>query len=334
MAGMKMAVPWTNVYGLARTILAISTLINLVFHDVDLLFRPLGLELVAAASDIVFTRMSLFSLLSGERLELARWLSIVILGLVVSGWRPRFTGILHWWVSFSFAASCVVVEGGDQVAAIVTLLLIPVTLTDPRKFHWSTAPTEVIHLWRKVSGLIALSAFMVIRIQVAAIYFVASVSKLAVEEWANGTALYYWFLHPVFGVSDWRRKVFLPLLTDPLLTTLMTWGALGVELVLFLGLVMDRRYRPALLVTGVIFHAGIAVVHGLVTFAFVMIASLVLYLRPADEIFVFPSFAKRNMAGRIQLTCAARLSNMAARSNQDCGGDHEASLYLVQWFGG
>jgi len=32
--------PWTNVYGLARTILALSTIIALTFNDADIFFRP------------------------------------------------------------------------------------------------------------------------------------------------------------------------------------------------------------------------------------------------------------------------------------------------------
>ncbi|MEK7283973.1 MAG: sporulation-delaying protein SdpB family protein [Acidobacteriota bacterium] len=278
------APPWTNVYGVARTVLALGTLINLACHDVNVLFRPLGVELGEAAGDIRLVRLSLFSILSGERLELARWLGILILLVVASGWRPRLTGPLHWWVTFSFATSCVVVEGGDQVAANLTLLLLPVTLTDPRRSHWS-APPAIAGPRQAIAALTARSALMVARIQVGAIYFVACVSKLGVEEWTNGTALYYWFLHPVFGLSGWRRTLMMPLLTHPTTIVFLTWGSLALEALLFMGLLIDRRHRPALLVAGLFFHAGIALVHGLVTFCLAMTAALVLYLRPPEERF-------------------------------------------------
>ena len=71
------ALPWTNVYGVARTVLALGTLINLACHDVNVLFRPLGVELGEAAGDIRLVRLSLFSILSGERLELASLLADV-----------------------------------------------------------------------------------------------------------------------------------------------------------------------------------------------------------------------------------------------------------------
>jgi antimicrobial peptide system SdpB family protein len=276
--------PWTNVYGAARTLLALGTLVNLVCDDVDVLFRPLGVGMGETAVALPLVRLSLFSILSGGRLELARWLGIVILLVVASGWRPRLTGLLHWWVTCSFAASCVVVDGGDQVAANLTLLLLPVTLTDPRRFHWAS-PAAVAGRGQSIAALLARSALLVARIQVGVIYLVAWVSKIAVEEWTNGTALYYWFLHPVFGVSDWRQTLLLPLLTRPVTVVLLTWGAIALEALLFMGLLIDRRHRPALLVAGVLFHTGIALVHGLITFGLAMTAGLILYLRPPEKSF-------------------------------------------------
>lgn len=283
------APPWTNVYGVARTVLALGTLVNLVCDDVDVLFRPLGVGMGEAAGALPLVRLSLFSILSGGRLEQARWLGIVILLVVASGWRPRLTGLLHWWVTCSFAASCVVVDGGDQVAANLTLLLLPVTLTDPRRFHWSR-PVAIAGRSQAIAALVARSALLVARVQVAVIYMVAWASKIAVEEWANGTAVYYWFLHPVFGLSGWRRTLLMPLLTRPASVVLLTWGALALEALLFMGLLIDRRHRPALLVAGILFHAGIALVHGLITFGLAMTAALILYLRPPGEIFTAARF--------------------------------------------
>lgn len=122
------------------------------------------------------------------------WLvAISILVVVAIGWRPRVTGILHWWVAHSFATSCLVVEGGDQAAALIALLLVPITMTDRRLALAASAPARAA-VRDTVASLVAGSAFNVIRLQVAVIYFVASTSKLSVPEWSNGTALYYWLL--------------------------------------------------------------------------------------------------------------------------------------------
>ena len=285
--------PWTNVYGLARSMLALETLSTLALHDADRLFRPLGYEIAQVTDNPLVSHLSLFSLLAGERLQLARWIAIGILLLVISGWRPRITGLLHWWVSFSFATSAVLLEGGDQITANLTLLLLPVTLTDPRTSHWAPPTAPLTRSWQKVLALVALSALVVVRLQVAGIYLHASIGKMRVAEWQNGTALYYWFLHPVFGVSDWLRPFVLPLLTNGVTVTAMTWGVIALELFLFAGLVMEKRYRPLLLKLGLLFHFGIVLVHGLGAFFLAMAGALILYLRPWDEPFGWPAVLVR-----------------------------------------
>jgi antimicrobial peptide system SdpB family protein len=122
----------------------------------------------------------------------------------------------------------------------------------------------------------------VIRLQVAVVYLHASVGKMKVEEWTNGTAVYYWFLHPVFGAADWLRPVLVPLLMSPVPVTVLTWGAVILELILFAGLFMERRHRRWLLWVGLAFHFGIVLVHGLVGFFFAMAGALILYLWPPD----------------------------------------------------
>lgn len=302
----KTTLPWSNVYGLARSLLAFGTLLTLLFNDADLLFRPAGGEANGPMGRHGLFEGSLFFLVPPEYLEVARWFAILILLLVVSGWRPRVTGILHWWVAYSFAAATMTIDGGDQVAAVLALWLIPVTLTDGRKWHWSR-PEQVgtdPRLRTLVAAQVATSALLFARLQVAMIYFQAGIAKLGVQEWANGTAVYYWFTHPVHGMSGWVEPLVLPLLTAPLTVMLLTWGVIVLEVSLFMGLTMDRRWRPYLLVLGLVFHVGIIVVHGLVSFFFSMAGALILLLRPMDEGFRIPAVVKmlRHWVGSLRQT--------------------------------
>ena len=124
--------PWTNVYGAARSLLALSLLLTLAFSDVHVLFRPaVGIDTVPICNGIT-GRISLFCLLHGH-LALAKAIAIILLLIVASGWRPRITGLIHWWVGVSFMSSAILVDGGDQVASVLALLLVPVTLTDQRR---------------------------------------------------------------------------------------------------------------------------------------------------------------------------------------------------------
>lgn len=51
--------------------------------------------------------------------------------------------------------------------------------------------------------LIARITLLLIQIQLAVLYLQASMAKLGVPEWADGTAMYYRSHHPTFGSAPW-----------------------------------------------------------------------------------------------------------------------------------
>jgi antimicrobial peptide system SdpB family protein len=284
--------PWTNVYGLARTILALGTLLTLLLNDTATLFMPNGMVQKESLPPFIST-INFFFLFPTDSLDMARWIAIVILLAVLSGWRPQVTGIFHWWVSFSFATACVTVDGGDQVTQVMTLFLLPITFTDTRKWHWSlisfNKELDKDNIRHKILSLIALSYYFAIRFQVAIIYFHASASKFKVDEWVNGTVFYYWSSHPVFGLNDVFKPVLMPLISNSFVVLSITWGTLVLETLLFMGLVMNKKWWRILLIFGLSFHLMIIFVHGLVSFFFAMAGSLVLYLRPIEQEFNIPN---------------------------------------------
>jgi antimicrobial peptide system SdpB family protein len=267
--------PWSNVYGMARTLLALGLLATLATSDASDLFRPSA----GVASYPYCQGVAGYSLFCVMDPDWARPVAIVVLLVAASGWMPRFTALPQWWVTVSFQASATIPDGGDQVAAVMTLLLLPLALTDGRTWHWQR-PQDTGG--REVSALVALSALVVIRLQVAGIYLQASMAKLGREEWADGTALYYWLTDPMFGAPGWLTPVLEPVLASAAGVTLLTWGTVALEFALVLGLVAGRAARPYLLMAGITLHAGIAAFMGLGSFALAMVASLVLYLRPPD----------------------------------------------------
>jgi antimicrobial peptide system SdpB family protein len=282
--------PWSNVYGVARSLLAMGTALTLIFNNSNILFRPLT-ESADRIAGIGMSKFSIFYLLSNH-LELARLISIIILLIVASGWRPRITEFFHWWMSFSLMSSCSIIDGGDQITAILALFLLPVCVSDKRKWHWSRANnlTNSDNL-SKFKSIISMSCFLVIRIQVAIIYLNAGVEKLSVREWTDGTALYYWFENPVIGLDNFMKPLVMPLLSNPFIVAFSTWGVIATEIVLFMALTMPKKYWPMLLKIGFALHFGIIVVHGLVSFFFAMAAALVLYLRPLEQEFIFRPFS-------------------------------------------
>ncbi len=274
----------TDAYGLARTLIALGTLSTLLFSHSTSLFRPgTGIPQWPVCASV--TKLSLFCVFGQQNLELARWVSVAVLLVVASGWRPRWTGLAHWYVAWSLILSAILVDGGDQIAAILALLLVPVTLADGRRWHWDPAPGGVPSTTRGFAArLVPLSFLFAARLQVAGIYLHASVGKLKVEEWRDGTAVYYWFTDAWFGFPSYLQFL-APALNQPLVVAGITWGAIVLELFLFTGLVMERRWRPWMMVAGMGFHLGIAAVHGLLSFALAMWGGLILFLWPLERPF-------------------------------------------------
>jgi antimicrobial peptide system SdpB family protein len=273
----------SNVYGFSRTILAIGTIITLIFNNTKVLFTDgVGTESPQCVGLIKFSIYCIFN----SNLEIGRFISIIILLIVASGWRPRLTGFFHWWMTFSLNSSALIVDGGDQVASVLTLLLLPICLTDGRKWHWEKVSNEGGNS-NQLSLFIGHSALLMIKLQVAFIYLNAAVEKFKVEEWINGTALYYWFLNPYMGANGFVKPILFPLITNSITTPLLTWGVLVFELTLFIGIAMSHKYKNSLLQLGILFHLMIVVVHGLFTFFLSMSAALILYLRPWNYEFNF-----------------------------------------------
>lgn len=314
--GMRLAAtsPWTNVYGLARSLLAAGTFGTLAFSSADTLFRPaLGVPPAPYCEGV--SRISMFCFAPPEQLGVARWLAVAILAMVISGWRPQWTALPHWWVAFSLQTSITIPDGGDHINAILTLLLLPVALTDGRKWHWSlpgpfgSPPATAREESRRV---VALMALWTIRLQVAIVYFHAVVGKLGVEEWVDGTALYYWLTDPTFGAPSWITPVLEPVLTTPLTLALLTWGTLVLELLLAVGLLLPERARQRVLLAGIAFHSAIAITMGLVSFGLAMFGALILYLRPVDQPLHLP-----NIAGVARRAFASLVPARAAQSEKN-----------------
>ena len=275
---------WSSGVGLARTLLALGTTGTLIASDPSVLMSPLVGGIRPPLCD-GSARFGVWCLDPGN-LSVGRWLSVAVLLVVASGWCPRLTAIPHWWVAWSLTANATLQDGGDQVAAVLALLLIPIALTDPRPWHWQSKPKPVTT--PGMSHVIARVTLLLIHIQAAVLYLNASVAKLGVPEWANGTAMYYWSHHPEFGSPPWLRPVTDLITYSPIGVALISWGAIALEFTLAIAIVLRPPIRRPLLVVGLLFHAFIAVHMGLVSFFMSMASLLLLYLLPVGHQLVWP----------------------------------------------
>jgi len=276
--------PFTWHLGLARSLLALSTLLTQLFTPVGALFLRTDANPLGPTCD-GFVRRATFYCLGGsaEWVDAAVVMSIVALAVVASGVLPRFTAIPHWYLSWSAATGFGLVDGGDHINAMLTAILVPIVLCDRRRTHWqqdrdydrrSIVPKAVAHV-----GL------LVAAIQMAVLYLIASLSKVNVAEWADGTALWYWLSDPSFGMDAGVFSFFAPVLSNIAVLAALTYTMMALEITGALALVFPRRARHVVFVLLIAFHTVIAIVMGLWTFGLSMAAGLLLYLvRPGERL--------------------------------------------------
>ncbi|MDK7375601.1 sporulation-delaying protein SdpB [Weeksella virosa] len=263
---------WTNYLGLGRSLLALGLLLTLVFNSNDVLFSY-GINNQDFLKCNGINRISLYCLL--DNVVLTKSISIAVLLLVIIGVYPRFTCILHWWVAYSFATSSYIVDGGDQIGSILTFFLIPICLLDKRKFHWNRINFKPTFIEKNI----AFFSYLIIAVQASIIYFHACVGKFVIDEWVNGTAVYYWVTNSVFGINDNLLFLVNPLFKSPLIMLLITWGVLLLELFLAVNIFLtNKKVKFLSLFLGIAFHFLIIVAHGLVSFFFSMTSLLIIYL--------------------------------------------------------
>jgi antimicrobial peptide system SdpB family protein len=261
---------------LARTVIAVAQLTTLLFSKWDSFFVPItGMEFGPDCGGI--GRIGLYCLLwpfGGSPLPTVA----MILGLLVvlSGYFPRYTGILHAWLTISFAAATNLPDGGESVAQIVVLILAVILLADSRRNHWqaeSLAPTY--------ARPIAWGASHVLRLQLAWIYFNAAVSKTAVPEWQDGTAIYYITMDPMFGTAGPFAAVFDWIAYQSWGALAMAWGAILIEMTIAILLIGPAKYRFGAFWLAVVLHGLFIVMIGLWSFALVMIAAVLAATGPS-----------------------------------------------------
>ena len=208
----------------------------------------------------------------GPDTTVARVAAIVVFVAVASGYRPRWTCVPHWYVSFSFSAALVLPSGGEHITKVAALLLIPVLLGDDRTWHWSRPNAPMAPRWQgaAASGHLALRGLVVV------IYAQALWTKLRDPRWLDGTAMHHVMQDAYFGSTPDLLAFLETGLFAPWSTPLMTWSTLVLEAFIAWSAFGSVRMRQYAVAASAVLHVGIIVVLGLVGFGLVMIGLLAL----------------------------------------------------------
>lgn len=257
----------------ARSLLALAELTVVVFTP----DRDLFVDTPPATRGVDcggLRQMSLWCVGGGTPHLAHRVVAVLALAAAASGYRPRWTCLPHWYVTVSLGVGMTVANGGEKMARIATLLLIPLCLGDDRRWQWTRPRRRLGPTWRGA----AYAAHLALRAQVLLTYADAALSKLAVPEWRGGTATYYVFHDAYYGAPGGLRRLFGSTLGAPWFVHGTTWGTIAAELVIAGSVLWGVRTRRLGVALAVALHAGIAVFLGLFSFGLVMVAALVLSL--------------------------------------------------------
>ncbi|MFE0458745.1 sporulation-delaying protein SdpB family protein [Kitasatospora sp. NPDC058965] len=263
----------------ARAVLAIAELITITFTpDHDLFTYQPGLSdgmRCYGAHDL-----SLWCIAGPSPAGLlgSRLAAIAVLVLVIAGYRPQWTCVPHWFVTWSLTVSMTMPSGAEEAAFAGTMLLMPFLLGDRRPWHWTRPREPLAPVWSGSSY----AAWWAIRCQIAIIYLTASISKLYTAQWRGGHAMYTVLVDPFYGLPPAIRHAVGPLLSSEFAIRLLTWSVLAIELAIAAGALSPRRIRKKAFYLAVLLHVGIMAAMGLVSFGLVMIG-LVLTLLVGDH---------------------------------------------------
>lgn len=275
---------YTNKLGIARSLIALALLVTLLTCNKDILFvEALGLT----DHSTFIEKINLFMFFGYENLYISYSIAITVLSLAVIGVYPRITGIFHWWVTFSFFTSSIIIEGGDQIAQIFTFFFIPITLLDNRKSHFATRK-NISDTSKNISDGI----WFILKIQAALLYLEAGIGKIYSSiEWADGTALYYWINNNLFGRGDALVDLMNTLMESPYLTFILSYSVIILEIILFGALFSgNQKFKNWLFWIALSFHFSIVIYFGLFSFFLNMSGVLIIYLLDIKQPLNFEKF--------------------------------------------
>ncbi|GAA3690108.1 hypothetical protein GCM10022267_90910 [Lentzea roselyniae] len=179
-----------------RCLLALAQLSTVVFSRDAVLFSPVlsppdGVRCEGMRS----TSLWCVTQVSGHGTVISRIVTIGVLLVVLSGYRPKLTCVPHWYVAFSSVVAAPSSDGGERALMLATMLLIPLCLGDDRRWQWTRLHTPPAPAWRGA----AFAAGYALRLQLSVIYLGAVVSKLADPLWRQGSAMFVIAYHPEAG---------------------------------------------------------------------------------------------------------------------------------------
>jgi antimicrobial peptide system SdpB family protein len=246
-----------------RIILGVGTILTLIFNDIFLMIpEDSYYNIVSLKNESLFFNLNLFSHFKYGYLDLVKWACVCLIAFTFIFSLNPFFVFIHYMISLSVFHSFLISEGGDQINMILMFLIFIFSLS--LKLFYTSA-LKIIEIF-----------IFTVKLQASIIYLQAAVAKLYVSEWADGTAIYYWLNHNIFGLPVESMNYINRVLYVPEVSFLITYGVILFELILSYIIWSNFTNKLLFLAIGILFHFSIFMIHSLPTFFMSMSAILIL----------------------------------------------------------
>jgi predicted DCC family thiol-disulfide oxidoreductase YuxK len=231
------------------------------------------------------------------------------------GYKGRIASILTFIFTWSLLMkNSVISDGGDNIIRLLLLYLlfscntayfsVDAYLKQSRISKRSLNQSSSINAF-SLRNLIHNLAILACLVQVCMLYFTSGLHKAMGELWQSGTALYY-----ILQVEEYTHPFFRDLiLSSDFLLVFGSYAAIVVQIA-FPFLLANRWTKYAAMLGVIGLHTGIAVVMGLFSFSFIMIANQLLFLTDKEyrQLFAFAKKKKEQFLKKAGLAKARQKS--------------------------
>jgi predicted DCC family thiol-disulfide oxidoreductase YuxK len=198
-------------------------------------------------------------------------ISIVASVVYLIGYKGRIISVINYVLYYSlYIRMGHISDGGDNLLVICLFFLLFVNCTvyfAPKAELYRASRHQSKHTFRaQLGSLLHNAAVICIVIQLCFVYFISAMYQMMGELWQNGTAIYY-----ISQVNEFSRPILRKIVDDFLWLTVM---ASYMSVIIKLGFpftLWNKRLKPVMVGAMLIFHAGIGIGMGLLTFSLTMI---------------------------------------------------------------
>ncbi|CDR29228.1 HTTM domain-containing protein [Staphylococcus schweitzeri] len=187
-------------------------------------------------------------------------LGLIVAFLYTIGFYINITGVINYIFTFSFInQGFLMTDGGDNLLILLLFYLL---------FANTTTYFAVIKSKRnsELRSIIHNFAVYACIIQICIVYFVSALYQVNGEKWFNGTALYYITQVDIFS----NPNLDFLLTNNDIVMSVLTYFSVIIKIA-FPFLIFNKNIKLVIVLLIIMFHIGIGIFMGLVTFALTMI---------------------------------------------------------------